>query len=149
MRDLEVSLGFGQVPAEHTCDGRNTSPRIEIKGLEARSLALVVEDPDAPLGTFIHWVIWNLEPAEVLPEGIPKDRVVARPVRAIQGTNSFGRIGYDGPCPPRGRPHRYIFNVYGLDSMLELKPGSSRDALERAMSGHILQQGKAVATYGR
>lgn len=149
MKDLDIDLGFSIMPAEHTCDGRNISPKIVIRGLDAISLAVVVVDPDAPSGSFTHWVAWNIPPSAEIPEGIPNTPTVARPVQAAQGRNSFGKIGYMGPCPPPGRPHRYIFRVYGLDTMLDLRPGATRQELERAVSGHILQQGEAIATYGR
>ncbi len=93
--------------------------------------------------------MWNIEPVEVIPEAIPTALSVAKPIKALQGKNDFGRIGYLGPCPPPGRPHRYVFQIFGLDRMLDLEPGSTRRALETAMKGHVLQQGEAVATFGR
>ncbi len=149
MKNLEVKLGFAQVPVNHTCEGKDTSPKIEVHGLNnAASLAVIVDDIDAPRGTFTHWIAWNIEPQEIIPEGIPRDASVQRPTRATQGVNSFGEIGYWGPCPPPGRPHRYIFRVYGLDRMLNLSAGAARQELERAMQGHVLQQGEAMATFG-
>jgi Raf kinase inhibitor-like YbhB/YbcL family protein len=149
MKDLEVSLGFREFPPEYTCDGREASPRIEISGINAISMAIILEDPDAPSGTFTHWVIWNLKPMGVIPEGIPNTAKVTKPIEAVQGINTGREIGYLGPCPPSGRPHRYFLRVYGLDRMLDLRPGSSRADLENAMRGHVVQQDIAMATYGR
>jgi Raf kinase inhibitor-like YbhB/YbcL family protein len=112
-------------------------------------MAVIVDDPDASSGAFTHWIIWNIEPVEVIPEAIPTALSVAKPIKALQGKNDFGRIGYLGPCPPPGRPHRYVFRIFGLDRMLDLEPGSTRRALETAMKGHVLQQGEAMATFGR
>ncbi len=149
MEKLEVKLGFSEIPDDSTCEGRNVSPRVEVKGLDAASMAVVVEDPDSSSGSFTHWIIWNIEPMEVIPEGIPRNATITSPIKADQGTNNFGQVGYLGPCPPPGKPHRYVFRVYGLDKMLDLRPGATRRELEAAMKGHIIQQGMAVATYGR
>jgi len=148
MKNLEVKLGFAQVPVNHTCEGQDTSPRIEVHGMNATSMAVIVEDIDAPRGTFTHWVAWNIEPREIIPEGIPRNATVQKPVGATQGVNSFGKIGYWGPCPPPGKPHRYFFRVYGLDRVLNLSAGATRQELERAMQSHIVQQGEAMATFG-
>jgi len=149
--NLEVGLEFTRFPVKYTCDGEDISPKIRVGGLESRvkSLAVVVVDPDAPGGTFTHWVAWNLKPLREIPENVPKEPVVKAPIKAVQGKNDFGRIGYNGPCPPKGRPHRYVFKVYALDTELSLPPGASRSELERAIKGHVLQYGEAVATYGR
>jgi Raf kinase inhibitor-like YbhB/YbcL family protein len=149
MKNLEVNLGFSEIPEDHTCEGENISPRIEIQGLDAASMAIIVDDPDSSSGNFTHWAIWNIEPIGVVPEGIPRNATVNRPIKARQGTNNFGQIGYLGPCPPPGKPHRYVFHVYGLDRMLDLRPGASRRELDAAMKGHIVQQGEAIARYGR
>jgi Raf kinase inhibitor-like YbhB/YbcL family protein len=149
MQKLSVNLGFEQIPDEYTCEGKNISPMIEVRGLNATSMAVIVVDPDAPSGVFTHWIIWNMPPAEIIPEGIPGSATVTNPISAVQGKNSFGKIGYLGPCPPPGNPHRYSFSVYGLDKMLDLQPGASRQDLEREMEGHISQKGEAMATYGR
>ena len=152
-KNLTVSYGFNQFPKEYTCDGINVSPRIEISGMSGisnvTSTAMVLDDPDAPKGTFTHWVIWNMLPANDLPGDIPKAMNVTMPIKAVQGVNSGGKIGYMGPCPPPGKPHRYFLKVYGLDTVLDLKPGSNKSVLENAMNGHILLQGEAMATYGR
>jgi Raf kinase inhibitor-like YbhB/YbcL family protein len=149
MKSLEILLGFDQIPVNHTCDGMDISPRIEVNGLNATSVAIILDDPDAPLGTFTHWIIWNMQTTEVIPAGIPKDPVVTKPIKAVQGSNSAGEIGYMGPCPPRGKTHRYHFKVYGLDEMLNLSAGATKMDLENSMRGHILQQGEAMATYMR
>jgi Raf kinase inhibitor-like YbhB/YbcL family protein len=149
LNNLEVKLGFSQIPVDYTCEGREISPKIEIHGLNATSIAVIVDDPDAPSGTFTHWVIWNIEPTDSIPAEIPNDRVLLKPLKAVQGTNSGGTIGYMGPCPPKGKPHRYYFKVYGLDAMLNLEPGATKRDLENAMKQHILQQGEAMATYKR
>lgn len=146
---LEVKLGFSQVPVDYTCDGRDTSPKIEIHGLNATSVAIILDDPDAPSGTFTHWVIWNIEPTDFVPADIPNNPTLVRPIKAVQGSNSAGSVGYMGPCPPKGKLHRYYFRVYGLDRMLDLSPGATRKDLDNAMRGHILQEGEAMATCQR
>jgi hypothetical protein len=112
-------------------------------------VALIVEDPDAPSGTFTHWIIWNLQPKKYIPAEIPTDPILISPIQGVQGRNSNRGIGYTGPCPPPGKPHRYFFRVYGLDQSLNLPPGDSKSALLAAMKGHIVQQGEAMAIYGR
>jgi Raf kinase inhibitor-like YbhB/YbcL family protein len=149
MSDLDVSLGFAKVPVDNTCVGLDVSPKIQIRGLNASSVAIIVDDPDAPSGTFTHWAIWNIEPSDIVPANIPNVPAPTTPIKAVQGANSFGRIGYIGPCPPRGSLHHYIFKVYGLDRMLDLSPGATKKDLEKAMSGHILQKGEAMATFQR
>lgn len=149
MKKLEVKLDFSQVPVDNTCQGKDISPKITLEGPNATSLVIIVDDADAPSGAFTHWIIWNIPPLEEVPEGIPRVPALTSPIKGSQGLNGFGRVGYMGPCPPPGRPHRYNFRVYALDTMLDLQPGSSRQALEKAMQGHIVQQGEAMATYGR
>lgn len=149
VKTLEVKLGFSQVPVDYTCDGRDTSPKIEIHGLNATSVAIILDDPDAPSGTFTHWAIWNIEPTNFVPADLPNSLTLVKPIKAVQGSNSAGSIGYMGPCPPRGKPHRYYFRVYGLDRMLDLNPGATRKELDNAMKGRIMQQGEAMATYQR
>jgi len=152
-KNLTVNYGFNQFPRKYTCDGKNVSPQIEISELSGisnvTSAAIILDDPDAPRGTFTHWVIWNMIPANVVPGSIPNVMNVTTPIEAVQGTNTAGKIGYMGLCPPPGKPHRYFLKVYGLDTMLDLKPGSTRSALENAMKGHVLLQGEAMATYRR
>jgi Raf kinase inhibitor-like YbhB/YbcL family protein len=147
--EIGVDVGFSKVPLKFTCDGEDISPRIILKGAKGASLCLIMDDPDAPGGVFTHWIAWNIDPVEEIPEGMPKSATVDRPIKAVQGRNGFNRIGYNGPCPPRGRPHRYFIKVFVLDSRLSLPPGASRSELERATQGKIVQTGQAMATYAR
>jgi Raf kinase inhibitor-like YbhB/YbcL family protein len=110
-------------------------------------LALIADDPDAPVGTWTHWIIWNISPERALPEGMAKSEALSDGMR--QGKNDFKRIGYGGPCPPPGKPHRYFFKVYALDAELDLKAGSARPDLERAMKGHVLAEALVMGKYGR
>jgi Raf kinase inhibitor-like YbhB/YbcL family protein len=138
------------IPAAHTCEGEDVSPALVWNGLpvERRSLALICDDPDAPRGTWVHWVLYNLpgESAE-LAQGVPG--VPELPSGARQGRNDFGEIGYNGPCPPPGKPHRYYFRLYALNIMLTLPHGVSRAELDRAMADHILAQGTLMGVYQR
>jgi Raf kinase inhibitor-like YbhB/YbcL family protein len=111
-------------------------------------LALIVDDPDAPAGTWVHWVVFNI-PANMteLPEGLEKTAQVAG--GAFQGRNDFPKIGYNGPCPPPGKPHRYFFKLYALDGVLNLKPGATKAEVERAMKGHLLAETQIMGRYGR
>jgi hypothetical protein len=132
----------GPIPARFTCEGENKSPSLRIEGAPAttQSLALILDDPDAPSGTFTHWVVWNIAPTtKEFPMG-------AAPSGAVQGLNNFGKSGYGGPCPPSGQ-HRYYFRVYALDVEVKLAAGASREALEKAMHGHVLAQGTLMGTY--
>ncbi|HDH44978.1 MAG TPA: YbhB/YbcL family Raf kinase inhibitor-like protein [Thermococcus sp.] len=153
--DLKVSSVFGEnefIPSKYTCEGIDVSPPLRLEGLsdKAVSIAIIVDDPDAPIGTFTHWVAWNIPPTEEIPEDIPKEKVVETPIKVIQGRNDFGRIGYNGPCPPRGHGvHHYHFKVYVLDTTLDLKPGASKRELEKAMEGHVIQFGELVGLYER
>jgi Raf kinase inhibitor-like YbhB/YbcL family protein len=138
------------IPRLHSCEGENLSPGLAWSGapLERRSFALICEDPDAPRGTYVHWVMYNLSGETVeLSRGIPT--VPELPSGACQGRNSSGEIGYTGPCPPPGKPHRYYFRLYALDIMLSLPYGVSRGELERAMADHILSQGTLMGVYQR
>ncbi len=140
----------GSIPARYTCDGANLSPALSWKDVPAgtQSLALIADDPDAPVGTWTHWLLWNLPPqASFLPEAAPPAASLDNGAR--QGTNDFRRLGYGGPCPPPGKPHRYFFKLYALDTRLDLKPGAPRSALEQAMKGHILAQAAWMGTYER
>lgn len=138
------------IPAEYSCDGRDVSPMLSWGGIPAgtKSIALIMDDPDAPRGTFVHWVFFNI-PAETqkLPKAIPKNQTLSDGSR--QGMTDFGWVGYSGPCPPPGKPHRYYFKVYALDTKLELPPGASKAELEKAMKGHILAKGELMGKYGR
>ncbi len=140
----------GSIPKRYTCDGADVSPALSWNDIPAgtHSLALIAEDPDAPGGTWTHWVIWNIPAhAASVPEGVPATETLDNGAR--QGRNSFRRIGYGGPCPPPGKPHRYFFKLYALDATLRLKPGAGRNELERAMKGHILSTAEWMGTYGR
>lgn len=113
-------------------------------------MAIIVDDLDAPGGTFTHWRAWNISPLGEIPRGIPPRGNVEQPVHVMQGMNDFGRIGYDGPCPPKGHGvHHYHFKVYILDRKLNLNPGASREELEKAMKGHVIQCGELVGLYER
>ncbi len=140
----------GEIPKKYTCDAADVSPSLSWSGApaETRAFALLAEDPDAPVGTWTHWVIWNIPAkATALPEGVPKTEVL--PDGARQGRNDFKRIGYGGPCPPPGKPHRYFFRLYALDTTPDVKAGASRTELERAMKGHVLSQAELMGKYGR
>ncbi len=137
------------IPGEFTCDGQDISPPLTwtLPPEDTRSLALVMDDPDAPVGTWDHWVLFNLPPdTRELPPGVAGD--AQRPDGSCHGTNSWRRIGYGGPCPPRG-VHRYVFRLSALDTVLDLAPGATKAALERAMAGHVLAQAELVGTYMR
>jgi Raf kinase inhibitor-like YbhB/YbcL family protein len=150
MENLQAEIGFDVFPRRHTCDGDDISPEIRLKGAEAPYYAVIVTDPGAPGGAFDHWVIWNIPKTDRIPENIPHEGVVESPVRAVQGRTDFGRIGWNGPCPPIGAAHEFYFNVYGLDAELDLDPGATAADLRRTMEGHQLQySGFAVATYRR
>ena len=140
----------GAIPAKYTCDARNVSPPLKWSGVPAgaKSLALIVDDPDAPAGTWVHWVLYDLPAsASELPEDLAKSQYVAG--GAKQGLNDFKHLGYGGPCPPHGKPHRYFFKLYALDSSLDLKPGLMKKDLENAMDKHILAQAQLMGTYQR
>jgi Raf kinase inhibitor-like YbhB/YbcL family protein len=153
MEELTVKISGKILPGDYSCDGLDISPEIVVGGVNtkiSKSLAIIVNDPDAPGGGgFIHWIAWNIELVRMIPEKIPKTPVVTFPLRAIQGKNSFGKIGYNGPCPPRGQNHRYFFKVYGMDTELTLTAGALKDQLDRAMEGHVVQYGETYVTYGR
>jgi len=139
-----------EIPKLHTCDGADVSPPLRWSGAPAgtKSFALIADDPDAPVGTWVHWVLYDL-PADTtqLPQGVPKDETIAG--GAKQGTNDFRRVGYGGPCPPPGRPHRYFFKLYALDAPTNLKPRATKAEVLRAIEGHVLVQAELMGTYGR
>jgi Raf kinase inhibitor-like YbhB/YbcL family protein len=133
----------GDIPPKFTCDGSDTSPALHIEGVppEAKSIVLIVDDPDAPGGLFTHWLLWNIDPNNLtMGEGSAPTGVC--------GTNDFGKSGYGGPCPPSGM-HRYFFKVFSLDRQLDLGAGSKRKQLDAAMSGHIIAQGELMGRYSR
>ncbi len=139
----------GRTPKPHTADGRNVSPpfRWHDAPKGTQSLALLCEDPDAPSGTFTHWLVYDLPPdSDGLPEGVTSRTL---PAGAKHGTNSFGDAGYDGPAPPPGRPHRYVFSLLALDRNLEVPAGITREQFLAAVRGHVLAEARWVGTYGR
>jgi Raf kinase inhibitor-like YbhB/YbcL family protein len=148
MSELTISSpAFGHnagIPAKYTCDGRDINPSLTIGRVPpgAKSLALIVDDPDAPVGTWVHWVLWNIDPntAEIREDSVPKG--------AIQGINDFRKHNYGGPCPPSGT-HRYFFKLYALDTMLNIGPNSGKAELEKAMQGHILSGAEMIGLYKR
>ena len=129
------------IPKKYTCGGENINPPLEFEGIpeEAESLVLIIDDPDAPMKTFTHWIVWNIEPvAKIEEDSIP----------GVEGINDFRKIGYGGPCPPSGT-HRYFFRVYALNKQLELKAGASRKELESEMIGHIIAEGELMGKYSK
>jgi Raf kinase inhibitor-like YbhB/YbcL family protein len=146
-----TAFGPGEpIPPEYTADGRNVSPPLKWGDVPpgTQSLALVCEDPDAPRGLFTHWVAFNL-PAESreLAAGVPAEATLAN--GTVQGVNGFGGVGYGGPSPPPGKPHRYIFRLFALDAPLHLPSRASREQLLAALSNHVLGRGELTGTYGR
>jgi Raf kinase inhibitor-like YbhB/YbcL family protein len=131
------------IPSKFSCDGANTSPPLQIAEVPsgAKSLALIVDDPDAPSGLFTHWAVWNISPQiNAIAEGsAPK---------GVQGTNDFGKSGYGGPCPPSGT-HRYYFKIFAVDRELDLPFGAKRGQLDAAMKGHVVAQGELMGRYSR
>jgi Raf kinase inhibitor-like YbhB/YbcL family protein len=131
----------GEIPKQYGCAGESLSPPLSFAGVPAgtKSLALIMTDPDAPGGLFTHWVVWNIPPDKAsIAEG--------RSPGGSEGKNSFGKRGYGAPCPPTGS-HRYIFDVYALDTTLDLAPGAGREDVENAMRGHVLAKGQTLGTY--
>jgi Raf kinase inhibitor-like YbhB/YbcL family protein len=140
----------GEIPRKFTCDAADVSPELTWTAPPAgtQSFALIADDPDAPVGTWTHWVLYDLPPqTTTLPEGVSKVDEV--PGGGRQGRNDFRRIGYGGPCPPAGKPHRYFFKLYALDRMLNLSPGSSKQEVEQAMQSHILGKAELLGMYQR
>ena len=133
----------GNIPSKFTCDGADSSPPLQIAEIPsgAKSLALIVDDPDAPSGLFTHWMVWNISPqTNTIAEGsTPK---------GVHGTNDFGKSGYGGPCPPSGT-HRYYFRIFALDSELNLPPATKRSQLAAAMKGHVVAQGELMGRYAK
>jgi len=130
-----------EIPRKYTCDGEDVNPQLDIGGLpeETKSLVLIVDDPDAPKGDWVHWIVWNITPT---------DKIKENSVPGVEGMNDFRRHSYGGPCPPSGT-HRYFFTIYALDTELSLKVHSRKKDLEDAMSGHILAKGELVGLYKR
>ena len=138
------------IPKKFTCDAQDVSPKLEWKGPPANteSFALIVDDPDAPAGTWVHWVLYDIPAgARDLPERVPGQEQLASGAR--QGRNDFGKIGCSEPCPPLGKPHRCFFKPCALDTKLNLKSGSTKADLERAMKAHVLAHAELIGRYGR
>ena len=131
----------GFIPSKYTCDGNDVNPALRIEGIpmETQSLVLIVDDPDAPMGTWNHWVVWNISPTEKIEENS---------VPGIEGLNDFGKHSYGGPCPPSGI-HRYFFKVYALDNKIVLDQNSRKRAIEEAIKGKILAEGEIIGRYER
>jgi Raf kinase inhibitor-like YbhB/YbcL family protein len=151
--ELEVKSSIfnegGMIPEKYTCDGSNVSPPLSWSGVPegTQSLALISDDPDAPVGIWVHWVIFNIPPdVKELGENIPPDKFL--PNGSRQGNNDFKKIGYGGPCPPRGT-HRYYFKLYALDKKLDLDAGATKKELLQAMEGHILDESQLMGKYSR
>jgi Raf kinase inhibitor-like YbhB/YbcL family protein len=139
-----------EIPKPFTCDGPDVSPELRWTDPPAGTLAfaLIADDPDAPMGTWVHWVIYDLPgTARSLPQGVPKDENLKDGSR--QGRNDFGRSGYGGPCPPPGAAHRYFFKLYALSAKTGLKPGAAKADLLKAMQGKTLSQTEVVGKYKR
>jgi Raf kinase inhibitor-like YbhB/YbcL family protein len=138
------------IPRQFTADGKDVSPHLKWGDVPAntKSLALICDDPDAPAGVWVHWVLYNL-PADAreLPEGLPAAKTL--PSGGRQGTNDFGNLGYGGPSPPAGKPHRYYFKLYALDTTLNLEAGAKKADLVAAMKGHVAAEGQLMGRYGR
>jgi Raf kinase inhibitor-like YbhB/YbcL family protein len=134
----------GQIPTRHSCEGEDLSPPLSWSDLPdgTRSLALICDDPDAPSGTFVHWLAWRIDPG--------RDGLGEGEAAPAEGTGGFGETGYRGPCPPPGHgPHRYFFRLHALDAELDLAPGASREELEGAIEGHVLESAELMGTYER
>ena len=146
-----VAFTDGQpILAKYTCDGQGISPPLKWSGVPAntKSFALIADDPDAPGGVWVHWVLYDLPATTTeLAENTPKSAQLPNGVK--QGLNSWPHLGYGAPCPPRGKPHRYFFKLYALDQMLDLKPGATKKDVEVAMKGHVLAEGQLMGTCQR
>jgi Raf kinase inhibitor-like YbhB/YbcL family protein len=139
----------GTIPKKHTCDGSDASPALNWNGAPAgtQSFALIANDPDAPAGTGVHWVLYNAPgSAKEFSEGVKKEEQLSD--GTLQGRNDFRKIGYGGPCPPPGKPHRYFFKLYALDTKLSLKAGATKGEVESAMKGHVLGQAELMGKFG-
>ncbi len=131
------------IPRHYTCEGEDLIPPLEFSDLptNTKSLAIIVDDPDAPMGTFVHWVAWNFKPnISSIEEGT---------IGPMEGRNDFGQYSYRGPCPPPGKPHRYFFKLYALDTVIELPEGAAKEELLRAMEGHIIDQAELIGIFER
>jgi Raf kinase inhibitor-like YbhB/YbcL family protein len=140
----------GMIPTEYTCEGENLSPPLAFEGVPdgTVSLVLIVDDPDAPFGTYTHWILYAIPPGtRKLPAGIAVSGPL--PGGGLQGKNAGGTFGYSGPCPPPGNSHRYFFRIYALDTVPTLPGTANRPAILAAMEGHVLATGELMGLYGR
>lgn len=138
------------IPAKYTCQGDNLSPPLRFAQIPVgtKSLLLIVDDPDAPSGTFVHWIVWNIPPhVQELTEGAKE--LFQSPSKVLQGRNGFNKVAYGGPCPPPGKPHHYHFKLYALDTLLHLKEGASKKEVELVIEGHVLEQAELIGTFQR
>jgi Raf kinase inhibitor-like YbhB/YbcL family protein len=138
------------IPMSHTCDDKDRSPALAWSKAPAatKSYVLIADDPDAPAGTWVHWVLYDIPPERTsLEEALATDPKV--PGVGVQGKNDFGKVGYGGPCPPGGQTHRYFFKLYALDTKLDLPPGATKAEVEQKMSGHVIGQGELIGKYAR
>lgn len=137
------------IPQKYTCQGADVSPALTWSGVppSSKSFALITDDPDAPVSTWVHWIFYNL-PAQThaLPDAVPKTE---QALGGLQGKNDFKKIGYNGPCPPPGNPHRYFFKLYALDNSLNLKAGATKQDVEQAIKGHVLANAELMGSYQR
>lgn len=142
--------GSAAIPKLYSCEGEDLSPELQWSGTPpgTKSFALICDDPDAPMGTWVHWVIYNI-PGDIgsLPKGVAKKAKLDN--GALQGLNSWPKTGYNGPCPPPGKPHRYFFKLYALDSILPLRENATKEDLLKAMKGRILAEAELMGTYRR
>ena len=143
-----------RIPTRYTCDGEDVSPPLAWSGAPpgTQSFVMIMDDPDAPPGNWVHWVLYDLPPdSEELAEGLPKEEKLGNGAvhGACWGVSSFSRVGYHGPCPPPGSPHRYFFRLYALDTKLALTPKATKDAVVERMQGHVLAEAELVGQYGR
>lgn len=140
----------GDIPKKFTCDGADVSPQLAWAGAppKTQSLALIVDDPDAPAGAWTHWVLYDL-PANMAELQESVNKIDKLDNEARQGRNDFRKLGYGGPCPPPGKPHRYYFKLYALDAKLNLAPGASKEEVERSMQGHVLAKAELMGKYSR
>ena len=139
----------GTIPKRYSCDAEDVSPALTWANAPegAQSFAVIADDPDAPSGTWTHWIIWNIPRGKGLPEALPKTDTLDDGSR--QGRNDFQRVGYGGPCPPPGKAHRYFFRLYALNAKLDLKAGAGRSDLENAMKGRVVAQAELMGKYER
>lgn len=144
MKLLSEFENNGKIPSKYTCDGENLAPELTVSAIPVgtKSLVLIVDDPDAPMGTFVHWVLFNL------PKHTIKINNKLLPPGVKQGLTDFGKIGWGGPCPPSGE-HRYFFKIYAIDKILDLQNGCTKAQVERSIQGHIIEKAELIGLYKR